>query len=144
MAATVQAGSAAAADTRTDLEKLQGAWISVEGRRQVELLIAGHAFAFKFKGGDIYMGSFDLESEAQPRTMDMRIGEGPLKHRGEIALCIYELDGDTLRWCPTEPGTEFRLSRFPAVDDRNHLCTVFRREQPRKRSRKSHTGTNHP
>lgn len=131
MAATAHAGSAAQTDTRTDLEKLQGAWISVEGRRQVELLIAGHAFAFRYLGGDIYMGSFDLEPEQRPKVMDIRIGEGPLKHRGEIALCIYDLDDDRLRWCPTEPGTEERLARFPAVDDGNHLCTVFERERPR-------------
>jgi uncharacterized protein (TIGR03067 family) len=114
---------------RTDLERLQGAWVTVAGRRPGLLLIAGHAFAIHFRDGDIYMGSLDVEPDEQPRLMHMRIGEGPLRHRGEIAPCIYEVDGDELRWCAAEPGSEVRLTAFPPVEDRRYLCMVFRREK---------------
>jgi uncharacterized protein (TIGR03067 family) len=115
---------------RTDLEGLQGAWGSVSGRRAAELLVCGGRFAVRFKDGDIYMGTFDLAPAARPRTMEMCIDEGPARHKGKTALCIYELDGDTLRWCAAEPGQTERLTAFPAGDDPRFLGLVFRREQP--------------
>ena len=102
--------SRAVKETRADLEQLQGAWLSVSGRHQAEFLIAGNLFAVKFLNGKIYMGTLDLDAGERPKEMLMRIDEGPLRHKGKFALCIYELTGDTLRWCPTEPGSDERLS----------------------------------
>src|SRR5438094_4388738 len=94
--------TSAVKETRADLEMLQGAWLSVSGRHQAELLIAGNLFAVKFLNGKIYMGTLDLDAGERPKEMLMRIDEGPIRHKGKFALCIYELTGDTLRWCPTE------------------------------------------
>jgi uncharacterized protein (TIGR03067 family) len=112
----------------TDLEQLQGTWVCVSGRRQAEFVISGYLFAFRFQDGDTYLGTFWLGPEAQPKAMDMRLDEGPARHRGKIARCIYELSGDTLRWCPAEPGSEERLTSFPPIVDSRYLCMVFRRE----------------
>ncbi len=112
----------------TDLEQLQGAWVSVSGRRPAEFIISGYLFAVRFRDGDTYLGTFRLGPEERPRTMDMRIDEGPAHHRGKIARCIYELDGDTLRWCPAEPGVEERLKDFPSENAPRYLCMRFRRE----------------
>jgi hypothetical protein len=60
--------------------------------------------------------------------MDVRIEEGPAQHRGQTALCIYELKGDVLRWCTAGPGREERPTAFPAEEDHHYLCMVFRRE----------------
>jgi uncharacterized protein (TIGR03067 family) len=125
--------SQAVQDACTDLERLQGVWASVAGRRQTEILIAGNSFTVKFLDGKLYMGSFHLEAGESPRVMIMRIDEGPLKHRGKIAHCIYELHEETLRWCPTEPGSDDRLTTFPGLDDEQYLCLVFHRETPRRR-----------
>ena len=113
----------------TDIDNLQGVWTSVAGRRQVKLLIAGHRFTFEILDGDIYMGNIRLDWTSEPKQMDMRIDEGPLKHKGEIALCIYEFENELLRWCPTRPGTPFRLSSFPSIDDERYLSLVFKRER---------------
>jgi uncharacterized protein (TIGR03067 family) len=113
-----------------DLEALQGAWYSVSGRREAELLVSGHHFAFRFADGDIYMGAFDLDPATAPKLMVMRIDEGPARHRGKTALCIYELDGPLLRWCATDPGRDERLQAFPAEDHAHYLCMVFQREGP--------------
>jgi uncharacterized protein (TIGR03067 family) len=115
---------------RGDLEGLQGAWLSVSGRRAAEFLVCGARFTVRFKDGDIYMGTFDLVPAARPKTIDMRIDEGPARHKGKTALCIYDLDGDTLRWCAAEPGHTERLTAFAAGDDPRVLGLVFRREQP--------------
>ena len=113
----------------TDLERLQGTWIVVAGRREAELLVAGRLFTFRFKDGDVYMGAFWLDPTRSPRVMDMRIDEGPGKHRGKVALCVYDWDGEHLRWCPTEPGTTQRLTDFPSEDDLKYLPLVFRRSR---------------
>jgi len=130
--AALSSVTSAAKETRADLEQLQGAWSSVSGRHPTELLIAGNLFAVKFLDGKIYMGTFDLDAGERPKEMVMRIDEGPVKHKGKFALCIYELDGDTFRWCPTEPGSDERLTDFPDVGDGRYLCTVFQRQRPRQ------------
>jgi uncharacterized protein (TIGR03067 family) len=112
---------------RPDAEALQGAWKSVTGRRQAEFLISGNRFTIHFGDGDIYMGSFTLGKNGRTRTMDVRVEEGPNRHRGLIALCIYELDGDMMRWCTASPGQADRPLAF-AEHDPQHLFLVFRRE----------------
>ena len=126
--ATTTLEASRAERVRADLEKLQGVWVTVSGRRHTELIVAGRRFTFRFVGGAVYMGTFELNPDEQPRTIDMRIEEGPAKHRGRTARCIYEFDGDLLRWCPTEPGSADRLIAFPPVADGRYLCTLFRRE----------------
>jgi uncharacterized protein (TIGR03067 family) len=116
-------------ESLTDLQRLQGTWSCVSGWRPAELVVSDYLFAVRFQSGDTYLGLFRLGPDAQPRTMDMRIDEGPPRHRGKIARCIYELDGDILRWCPALPGDEQRPTRFAAADDRRHLCLTFRREE---------------
>src|SRR5262245_17486510 len=104
------------APTRADLEQLQGAWAAIAGRRPARLLVAGSRFTFEFLDGELYMGTFTLAPDAAPRRMDMRIEEGPDGHKGQIAFCIYHVESDILRWCPTRPGGDVRLTAFPSVD----------------------------
>lgn len=115
---------AASPQVRSDLEHLQGVWTSVAGPREARLLVAGHRFTVEFVSGDIYMGTFDLTS---PGQMDMHVEEGPADHVGCTSLCIYQLEGGILRWCPGRPGSDRRPSAFPDVDDRRYLSLVFRR-----------------
>jgi uncharacterized protein (TIGR03067 family) len=111
----------------SDTEALQGAWISIAGRRQAELLVSGSHFAVHFADGDIYMGSFTLGCDGWPCTMDLQIDEGPHRHKGQLALCIYELDGDLMRWCTASPGQPERPKTF-AEEDPLHLSLVFQLE----------------
>jgi uncharacterized protein (TIGR03067 family) len=132
MSATSSAPSLTGTKPRTDLERLQGVWTFVSGPREVRLLVAGPRYAFEFVGGDLYMGTFVLDPYSDPKRMDMRIDEGPAAHRGQVALCIYHLEGDLLRWCPARLGADERLTGFPGVDDERHLCTVFKRVPARR------------
>jgi uncharacterized protein (TIGR03067 family) len=113
----------AGTSSRSDLEQIQGVWVSVAGPREARLLIAGHRFTVEFVGGDIYMGTFELH----PGQMDMHIEEGPAEHAGRFSMCIYQLEGGVLRWCPGRPGSEKRPTAFPDVDDPRYLSLVFRR-----------------
>ena len=117
-----------------DLEALQGVWAVVEGRHEAEFLFSGSHFTVRFSDGTIYMGSFELDQAGRPRGMKMLIEEGPARHRSLAALCIYELDGDTLRWCTAGPGQQERPAAFPPADDQRFLHLLFRRAKaaPRK------------
>jgi len=120
------------AEARAEREVLQGTWLSVSGRREAEFIVAGYLFTVHFADGEVYMGAFQLNPRARPKLIDMRIDEGPVQHRGKIAHCIYEVDGDTLRWCAAEPGADELLTHFPSVYDNRHLSMVFQRRQPRR------------
>lgn len=115
------------------LHRIQGAWISISGHRQAELLISGHHLTIHFNNGDIYMGPFTLGLAGRFTTLDVQIEEGPARYKGLAVLSICAFDGDTLVWCNAAPG---ELQRPTAFDDHNpHLLSLrFRHEdrvQPR-------------
>ncbi len=118
--------TALAPRARAGPEALQGAWLATAGRRQAELLIRGGHLTVHFDNGDIYMGRFTL-GEGRPATMDVLVEEGPHKHKGRLALCVWEVAGDTLRWCTASPGQTERPAGFTEADPQ-HLCLIFRRE----------------
>jgi uncharacterized protein (TIGR03067 family) len=109
--------------------ELQGAWASEPGRREAKLLIAGNRYTFEFRG-DVYMGSFTLDPHDVPKRIDMHVEEGPPEHKGLTAYCIYQRDGDALRWCPSKPGSPDRLYRFPTEEDSRYLSLIFRPIRP--------------
>ena len=41
---------------------------------------------------------------------------------GQVAPCLYHVEGNGLRWCPGRIGSGRRLSAFPSVDDPKYLC----------------------
>ncbi len=113
---------------RSDHERLQGAWSCTTGRRRASFLVCGNRFAIHFADGDIYMGSFELGPAARPRTMIVKIEEGPPRHKGLSALCAYEFVGDTLRWWTAGPDRPEPPAHFPADADPTYLCLVLQRE----------------
>jgi uncharacterized protein (TIGR03067 family) len=124
--------AAAQSAAARDKEWLQGAWYFVSGIREAELLVAGDHFTVKFKNGDIYLGTFTLDTAARPKAIDMLIQEGPSRHKGKVSYGIYDLDGEHLVFCPGEPGSDERPSAFPHEDDWHRLCLVFRHERHRR------------
>jgi hypothetical protein len=112
----------------SDLEHLQGEWLTIEGRRAGELFITGRTYTLRFLDGTFYKGTFDLLPDHSPPAMVMHIEEGPPRYRGKSAWCLYALEVGLLRWCPTEPGSDQRLTAFPDTEDRRYLHTIFRRD----------------
>lgn len=130
MPATPSAYLEALRQNKNDLDHLQGVWLSIAGQRPAELLIAGSLFTVRFLDGTLYMGTFELDFDQEPRIMEMRIDEGPGKHKGKVARCLYDLTGDLLRWAPGEPGLSRGPAEFPSEEDATSLCLLFRREHP--------------
>lgn len=103
-------------------EKLVGVWIGYavlgngekpdQGPVKLELTItkdAIHAIGYKGKERmDLGTGAFALTLDKTPRHLD---GDKKLANpnRKELWLGIYELDGDTFKWCVRKKGrpTEF-------------------------------------
>jgi uncharacterized protein (TIGR03067 family) len=109
-------------------KKLQGTWIVVSGRWTCQMHFAAHHFALRFPNGDVYLGVYTVDPTVTPAAMDMTIEDGPDKYRGLTALCLYDLNGDTLRWCPTEPGKTQRRTAFPPEGEAKWPMLVLRRD----------------
>ena len=57
-----------------------------------------------------------------PALAPAPITDGPAAHKGLTAFCIYHVDGDVLRWCPSVPGAGYRLTQYPNVFDDRFRC----------------------
>jgi uncharacterized protein (TIGR03067 family) len=114
---------------RRDRKRLQGSWRFVAGRREARLLVEGDRYTMRFRNGDVYSGTVELDPTHRPRAMDLRIDDGPEAFRGLTALAIYHFDGDHLIWSPAPPGSPDRPRAFPAGEDHERLCIIFRREK---------------
>jgi uncharacterized protein (TIGR03067 family) len=114
---------------RRDRVRLQGTWNYLSGSREARLLIRDDQFTVRFKQGEVYHGTFTLDPTRRPKAMDMTVTDGPEDRRGKTALCIYQIDGDHLIWCPSPPGSGERLRAFPPEGDCGNLCIIFRREK---------------
>jgi uncharacterized protein (TIGR03067 family) len=117
------------AGTERERERLQGVWHFVSGSREAQLLIAGECFSVHFKNGDTYRGTFTLDPSARPKRLDMEIVEGPQRHCGKIALCIYALDSNRLLWAANKPGDTDAPTHFPPPGDKEHAHIVFERQK---------------
>src|SRR5438105_5197480 len=111
-----------------ELKCLQGMWISAAGRRPLQFHIDGQNFVVRFRDGDVYTGWLDVGTDEWPRTMVMSIADGPVKHKGKTALCIYQWEGERFRWCPAEPGNDDPPAEFPEIEDTRFICTIFERD----------------
>jgi uncharacterized protein (TIGR03067 family) len=108
-------------------DQLQGKWDFYAGRWPAQLSFVGARFTVHFRNGDTYRGTYSVDPSRSPGIMDMTVDEGPEPYVGLVALCLYELDGDELRWCPAEPGATARRTAFPIEEGCRFPTLVFRR-----------------
>lgn len=108
-------GVATGGDAKKDADQLQGKWVGKAQDVQLELIFAKDQFTLKI-GGDgkpdrVEKGTFKLDATKSPKEMDMLFVEGNSDKKA-TALCIYELQGDTFKWCAHEPGLKGRPKEF--------------------------------
>ena len=120
-------GGAFAGDAKDDLAKLQGTWHFEKDGKKIEFKVNKDAFTFSFDEAATFKGTFKIDPSKKPKHMDLKIDEGPM-FQGQTALAIYELDGDTLKWCADEPGKNNRAGKFPEKEgEGDHLYLIFKR-----------------
>jgi uncharacterized protein (TIGR03067 family) len=103
---------------KSDLDALQGSWsvstLELDGQTMggvppdAAITLKGTKFTTSGMGAD-YKGEMTIDESAKPKSFDLKFTTGPEK--GNTALGIYELDGDTWKMCLTTLGSK-RPSKF--------------------------------
>ena len=80
--------------------------------RDHRMVFAGDTFRFVKGDETLIRGTFKLDPAKSPKVMEMVITEGAGADPEVPAHGIYELDGDGLKWCAAEPGTDAKPDKF--------------------------------
>jgi uncharacterized protein (TIGR03067 family) len=129
------AGLAVAGEGKDDQSKIQGAWKGEFDGKKIAFEFAKDKFSVKFSDGNkdiVFKGTVKLDPKKKPKEMDLMIEEGK-DFGGQTSRAIYDLDGDTLKWCANEPGKEERPKVFPDKEgennERGHLYLILKRDK---------------
>jgi uncharacterized protein (TIGR03067 family) len=80
-------------------------------------------------GGRVYFkATFSIDPKKKPKAIDYVMTEGPTK--GKTHLGIYELEGDTVKFCFAAPGKE-RPTDFTAKEGSQRTLSGWTREKKR-------------
>lgn len=124
-------------DAKGDAAKLEGAWVMVSGEANgqampAELVKTGKRVAkngetsITFGGQTYFKATYTLDPSKKPKAIDYVMTEGTTK--GKTHLGIYELDGDTVKFCFGGPGAE-RPTDFTAKADSGRTLSVWTRDK---------------
>ena len=131
---------ASAADdspAKTDMAKLQGSWSmvsgSADGQEVPKELLADSKRVCKGDettvtvGGQLIMkAKFSLDASKHLKTIDYDVTDGPTK--GKKHLGIYEMNGDTVKFCFGAPGAE-RPTDFTSKPGERRTFSVWKRDK---------------
>jgi uncharacterized protein (TIGR03067 family) len=132
---TCQDKSNKTAGTREELQKLQATWSYVSrmvagkqvlGEEPTALcVVRGKQVVFKVGAEVQEVGEIRIvDASANPKKMDILITGGP--NKGRTVLAIYEVKGDTFRYCASEAVRPQTFTTHP--DDKAYIhCSTFRR-----------------
>jgi len=130
--------AAGAPDTvKKELAQLEGEWSMVSGEAngvpmpeatvKTGRRVAKDGETTITFGGQVYFkAKFDIDPSKTPKTIDYSMTEGPTK--GKTHLGIYELDGDTVRFCFAAPGGD-RPTDFTAKEGSQRTLSVWKRDK---------------
>ena len=121
-----------------DLDALQGTWLvtalEIDGMTVgaippgASITVSGARFTTAGMGAE-YEGDLELDGASQPKQFDLRFTTGPEK--GNTALGIYELSGDSWKMCLTTHGGQ-RPVNFSTKSGTGHaLQTLVRAKSVR-------------
>lgn len=124
-------------DARKEAERLQGVWQRVSGEvdgkavpadelAKTTLTIRGDQYTLQM-GTQTRKGTLRVNPATKPRSLELISAEGP--NKGKSLLGIYELDGDTFRYCVAAPGKE-RPASFTSTPGSGQGLYVNKRVKP--------------
>jgi len=138
--AAVAISSAWAEDSeaiKKDVAQLQGEWSMVSGsadgsampdamRETAKRVCKGDETTVTV-GGQLFMkAKFTIDPSRKPKTIDYQMIDGPTK--GKKQLGIYELQGDTVKFCFGAPGSE-RPPDFTSKPGDGRTLSVWKRKK---------------
>lgn len=122
---------------KKDLAQLQGEWTMVSGSsggmdlpkqmlKNSKRVCKGNETTVEVGGQLLMKAKFALDPSRKPKTIDYQVSEG--RNAGKTQLGIYELDGDTVKFCFASPGGE-RPSDFTTAAGDGRTCSLWTREK---------------
>ena len=141
IAAMVLIGAGLAQDAKDAAKKemasLEGEWSMVSGEANgmampAEYVTTGKRTAKDGEvtisiGGQVYFkAKFTIDSTKKPKTIDYEMTEGPTK--GKKQLGIYEIDGDTVKFCFAAPDKD-RPTDFTSKVDSQRTLSVWKKDK---------------
>jgi uncharacterized protein (TIGR03067 family) len=134
---------ARAQDAKKDQEQLQGTWMMVSrefmGKKASEeeikklntkIVVKGDMITVwsKDAGTDevVSESTFKVDPTTKPKSLDFTMTSGPSK--GQTAVAIYELEGDSLKVCYAVGETK-RPTQFAAANDTEWVLLTYKREK---------------
>ena len=126
-----------------DLDKLSGTWLTVslvsDGKTLVgekdppkkgpatKLAYEGNKWMVKVGDKTVAMGIFKIDATKTPKEIDI-MDESGMKN-DKTKLGIYELDGDSYKYC-LAPAGKPRPTEFTSKEGSGHSLGVSKREKP--------------
>ncbi|HEV7507009.1 MAG TPA: TIGR03067 domain-containing protein [Thermoanaerobaculia bacterium] len=127
---------------KDDLQKLQGTWLTVslvsEGKTVVDenqppkpgpvtkLIYEGNKWIVKVGDKTVATGAVKIDSAKIPKEIDILDESGSVNDKTKRA--IYELEGDTYKYC-IAPAGKPRPTEFSAKEGSGNALIVSRREK---------------
>ncbi len=128
--------------SKGDLDKLRGTWLTVslvnDGKTLVDekappkigpatkLVYDGNTWMIKVGDKTVASGAFKIDATKMPREIDI-MDESGVKN-DKTKLGIYELDGDTYKYCLAPAGNP-RPTEFSSNAGSGHSLGVSKREK---------------
>ena len=141
-AVLLSSGGDAAPPPPNDLANLQGEWVTVsivdDGKAVFDehnppttgpiakVEYEGTKWMVKVADKTVAGGTFKLDASKSPKELDVMDESGVRNDKTKLA--IYELDGDTYRYCIARAGQP-RPTEFKSVGGSGHSLIVSRREK---------------
>jgi len=131
-------GADAPADAvKKDMTLLEGDWSLVSGERDGQTIPEEFVKTGKRSVKDaetsviindmvVMKAKFKIDPIKKPKTIDYAVTDGPEK--GKTVLGIYELDGDTVKFCFSAPDKE-RPSEFTAKEGSGRTLSLWKRNK---------------
>jgi uncharacterized protein (TIGR03067 family) len=127
----------------TDFDLLQGTWLTVslvnDGRTVVDekappkerpvtkLVYEGNGWMVQVGDKTVASGIFSLDLTKKPKEIDVMDESGVMNEKTQLG--IYELDGDTYKYC-LAPAGQPRPTEFASNPGSGHALIVSKRESP--------------
>lgn len=122
-------------DAKKELAKLDGTWqaqsMEVDGNKNDDaksfsVTIKDGKYSAKM-GSDVYNeGKLTIDPTKKPKTLDVMPSKGD--NEGKTMQGIYELDGDTLKICLSQPDGD-RPKEFASTAGSGRLNVVYKRQK---------------
>ena len=120
------------ADAKKDKENIQGAWKAVSGEaggqklsderiESIKIVIAADKITVNV-ADNTRVSTYKIDPAQKPKTIDLT------NEMDQTAPGIYELDGDNLKVCWNQGGSE-RPKKFESKPDTQVRLMVFKREK---------------